>query len=338
MTTTTPTTTTPAIAPATLDLRGTWTARITPFRDGQLDEPALRNLVETQVAGGVTGVVACGSTGETPTLSLDEFTRTVSIVIAQAAGRIPVMVGTGSNDTATVVQRTHLARELGAAAALVVMPWYNKPTQEGLFQHIRHITGQTDLPIVLYNVPGRTGVDLQARTVARLAAIPAVIGIKEASGSVDRVSEIVSLTAGVDPAFVVLSGDDSLTLPMMSVGAQGVVSVVSNIVPGAVSALTRAALRGDFLAARTLHLELFDLCNAMFVETNPVPVKAAAELLGLTTAEVRLPLVGLAPESQAHVFQALMACRFTAQRIVFGEESVHMRADLGEMDLMEVAA
>ena len=335
MTTTTTTTTT---GPATLDLRGTWTALITPFRDGAIDEPALRNLVETQVAGGVTGVVACGSTGETPTLSLDEFTRVVTITIEQAAGRIPVMVGTGSNDTATTIERTRIARELGAAAALVVMPWYNKPTQEGLFQHMRQVAAQTDLPIVLYNVPGRTGVDLQARTVARLAAIPAIAGIKEAAGSVDRVSEIVRLTAGVDPEFVVLSGDDSLTLPMMSVGAQGVVSVVSNIVPGAVSALTRAALRGDFLTARTLHLELFDLCNAMFVETNPVPVKAAAELLGLAPAEVRLPLVGLTPESRTHVFQTLMACRFTAPRIVFGEESVHMRGQRGETDLMEVAA
>lgn len=332
-TTTAATTTT---ASATVDLRGTWTALITPFRDGTLDEPALRTLVETQVTGGVTGVVACGSTGETPTLSLDEFRRTVAIAIEQAAGRIPVMVGTGSNDTATTVERTRIARELGAAAALVVMPWYNKPTQEGLFQHIRHVATQSDLPIVIYNVPGRTGVDIQARTVARLAAIPTVVGIKEASGSVDRVSEIVRLTAEVDPAFVVLSGDDSLTLPMMSVGAQGVISVVSNIVPDAVSALTGAALRGDFPAARTVHLELFDLCNAMFVETNPVPVKAAAELLGLASAEVRLPLVGLAPESRTHVFQALMACRFTASRVVFGEESVHLRA--GVVDLMEAAA
>ncbi|MGC4108199.1 MAG: 4-hydroxy-tetrahydrodipicolinate synthase [Thermomicrobiales bacterium] len=332
------TTTIAASTSTTLDLRGTWTALITPFRDGAIDEPALRNLVETQVAGGVTGVVACGSTGETPTLTLAEFTRTVSIVIGQAAGRIPVMVGTGSNDTASAIQRTQIARDLGASAALVVMPWYNKPTQEGLFQHIRHIATQADLPIVIYNVPGRTGVDIQARTVARLAAMPTIVGIKEASGSVDRVSEIVRLTASVDPAFVVLSGDDTLTLPMMSVGAQGVISVVSNIVPGAVSALTRAALRGDFLTARTLHLELFDLCNAMFVETNPVPVKAAAELLGLTTSEVRLPLVGLAPESQVHVFQALMACRFTAQRVMFGEESVHMRASVDDMDLVEVAA
>ncbi|MGC4193138.1 MAG: 4-hydroxy-tetrahydrodipicolinate synthase [Thermomicrobiales bacterium] len=332
--TTIATTTTPVNdANATLDLRGTWTALVTPFRDGAIDEAALRNLVETQIEGGVTGVVACGSTGETPTLTLDEFIRTVSTVIEQAAGRIPVMVGTGSNDTATTVQRTQIVQDLGASAALVVMPWYNKPTQEGLFQHIRHVAMQTSLPIVIYNVPGRTGVDIQARTVARLAALPTVVGIKEASGSVDRVSEIVGLTADVDPAFVVLSGDDSLTLPMMSVGAQGVISVVSNIVPGAVSALTRAALRGDFLAARTLHLELFDLCNAMFVETNPVPVKAAAELLGLTTSEVRLPLVGLAPESRTRVFQALMACRFTAQRVVFGEESVHMHGQIDELAL-----
>lgn len=336
--TTSTTTTTGMSSTSTLDLRGTWTALITPFRDGEIDEFAMRNLVETQIAGGVTGVVACGSTGETPTLSQDEFIRTVTIVLSQVDGRIPVMVGTGSNDTPTTIQRTQIAQELGAAAALVVMPWYNKPTQEGLFQHIRHVATQTTLPIVIYNVPGRTGVDIQARTVARLAALPTIVGIKEAAGSVDRVSELVRLTASVDPSFVVLSGDDSLTLPMMSVGAQGVVSVVSNIVPGAVSALTAAALRGDFLLARTLHLELFDLCNAMFVETNPVPVKAAAELLGLTTSEVRLPLVGLSSESQAHVFQTMMACRFTASRIIFGEESVHMRVADEELLPLEVAA
>jgi len=303
----------------TLDLRGTWTALITPFRDGQLDTNAMRDLVEFQIANGVTGLIACGSTGETPTLTLEEFTQTVTTVIAQTAGRVPVMVGTGSNDTATTIQRTQLAADLGADAALVVMPWYNRPTQEGLYQHMRVVAEQSPLPIVLYNVPGRTGCDLQATTVARLAQIENVIGIKEASGSVERTSEIVRLT---DPSFVVLSGDDALTLPIMSVGGQGVISVVSNIAPRAMSALMTAALHADFLTARTLHFELLDLMSAMFVETNPVPVKAAAELLGLCTSDVRLPLVTLAPESHARVLQALLACRHTSDRVMLGDATV----------------
>ncbi|MGI8483614.1 MAG: 4-hydroxy-tetrahydrodipicolinate synthase [Thermomicrobiales bacterium] len=332
---TTPTTTSTTSTAATIDLRGTWTALITPFRDGAIDETALRHLVDFQIAGGIHGLVACGSTGETPTLTYEEFTRTVSIVVEQTAGRVAVMAGTGSNDTATTIDRTRIAAELGANIALVVMPWYNKPTQEGLYQHIRHVAEQSPLPIVIYNVPGRTGCDIQAPTVARLALLDQIIGIKEASGSVDRASEIVHLT---DPSFVVLSGDDSLTLPIMSVGGQGVVSVVSNIVPQAVSALTTAALAGDFLTARTIHLDLLDLCSAMFIETNPVPVKAAAEFLGISTSEVRLPLVSLTPSSHAHVLQALLNCRFTADRVILGEEAARFAPSVSSTFTVEVAA
>jgi 4-hydroxy-tetrahydrodipicolinate synthase len=306
------------IRPTTFDLAGTWTALITPFRDGALDELALRGLVEAQIAGGVRGIVACGTTAETPTLSVDETDRIVSIVIGQAAGRIPVMVGTGTNSTESTLERTRAAQAAGAAAALIVMPYYNKPTQEGLYQHVRYVAERCDLPIVLYNVPGRTGSDLQASTVARLARIPNVIGIKEATGNVDRASEIVALT---DPSFAVLSGDDSLTLPIMSIGGRGVVSVVSNIIPGTMQALTAAALGGDFLRARTLHHEILDLCGAMFVETNPVPVKVAAELMGLCGSEVRLPLAPLAAESCDRVFRALLGCPHTAHRMVIGEET-----------------
>ena len=313
---------TPDIRP-TLDLRGTWTALITPFRDGRVDEPALRALVDLQIAGGVRGLVACGSTGETPTLTPDEYELVIRAVVDQAAGRVPVMVGTGSNDTTTVIAHNRVAAEVGADAVLVVMPYYNRPTQEGMVQHIRAIAEQTPLPIVLYNVPGRTGSDILPETVARLAAIENVIGIKEASGDVDRASEIVRLTPA---SFAVLSGDDSLTLPIMSVGGQGVISVVSNIVPEAMSRLTTAALAGDFTLARTIHHELLDLCRAMFVETNPVPVKAAAELLGIATSDVRLPLAPLAAASRMRVFESLLACRYTGGRIFHGEESAHMRA------------
>lgn len=321
MTTTTTSTTTLDIRP-TIDFRGTWTALITPFRDGGIDDGALRALVDLQIAGGVSGLVACGSTGETPTLTNDEYAQVVRTVVEQAAGRVPVMAGTGSNDTTTVIARNRQAAELGADAALVVMPYYNRPTQEGMFQHLRTIAGQSPLPIMLYNVPGRTGSDLLPETVARLALIERIVGIKEASGDVDRASEIVRATPA---SFAVLSGDDSLTLPIMSVGGQGVVSVVSNIVPDAMARLTGAALAGDYAAARTIHHELLDLCRAMFVETNPVPVKAAVELLGIGSSEVRLPLVGLAPAARARVFESLLACRYTTERVFHGEESAHMR-------------
>jgi 4-hydroxy-tetrahydrodipicolinate synthase len=228
------------------------------------------------------------------------------------------MAGTGSNSTEATLAHTIAAREAGASAALIVMPYYNRPTQEGLYQHIRYVAERCDLPIVLYNVPGRTGSDILPATVARLALIPNVIGIKEASGNLDRASEIVRLTG---PDFAVLSGDDSLTLPIMSVGGVGVVSVASNIIPEAISGLTAAALAGDFLRARAIHHEVLELCGAMFVETNPVPVKAAAELLGMTTSEVRLPLVPLQPDSRERLFRALLACPYTAHRLEIGEET-----------------
>jgi 4-hydroxy-tetrahydrodipicolinate synthase len=294
---------------------GTWTALITPFRHGEIDEVALRRLVDTNIAGGVSGLVACGTTAETPTLSAEEHDRVIEIVIGQAAGRVPVMVGTGTNDTRSTLERTRHAQRLGAAAALIVMPYYNRPTQEGLYQHIAHIAAGCDLPIVLYNVPGRTGSDLQAPTVARLAHLPTVVGIKEATGNVDRASEIISRCG---PEFAVLSGDDSLTLPIMAVGGRGVISVVSNIAPAAMSALTTAALAGDYLRARTIHHEVLGLCGAMFVETNPVPVKAAAAQLGLATAEVRLPLVPLEAASLERLSTALRSCAWTASRLTDG--------------------
>lgn len=324
-TTNTPTITSTGSPANTLDINGAWTALITPFRDGTIDESALRALIEMQIEGRVDGLVACGSTGETPTLSPDEYARVIEIVIAQAAGRVPVMAGTGTNDTASTLERTRLAQRAGARAALIVMPYYNRPTQEGLYQHIRHVAERCGLPIVLYNVPGRTGSDIQPATVARLARLETVIGIKEASGDVDRASEIVRLAGLNDPAFTVLSGDDSLTLPIMSVGGRGVISVVGNIVPGAMRDLTSAALAGDYGRARAIHHELLDLCGAMFVETNPVPVKAAAELLGLATSEVRLPLVDLVPASRDRVFEALLACPHTADRVLHGEEAAWLR-------------
>ena len=290
-------------------LSGCYTALITPFRDGLIDETALRALVERQIAGGVSGLVPCGTTGEAPALAASEWDRVVSVVVETAGGRVPVLAGTGSNNTVAVVERTRRARTLGADGALVVTPYYNRPTPEGLYRHFVAIAEAVDLPLVLYNVPGRTGVNLLPETVARLAEVPTIVGIKEASGSLDQASQI---RREANRDFVLLSGDDSLTLPMMGVGAGGVISVVSNIVPEAVSALTSACLEGDFVTARTLHLALFDLCRAMFVETNPTPVKAAAALLGYSSPEVRLPLAPLSEAAQRRVETALAEWRTTA--------------------------
>jgi 4-hydroxy-tetrahydrodipicolinate synthase len=289
-------------------LSGCYTALITPFRDGLIDETALRALVRRQIAAGVSGLVPCGTTGEAPALSATEWDRVVSIVVETAGGSVPVLAGTGSNNTVSVIDRTRRARTLGADGALVVTPYYNRPTQEGLYRHFAAIAEAVELPLVLYNVPGRTGINLLPETVVRLADIPGIVGIKEASGSLDQASQIMR-EANSD--FVVLSGDDSLTLPMMGVGAMGVISVVSNIAPEAVSALTSACLAGDFGSGRSLHLALFDLCRAMFVETNPTPVKAAAALLGYCSPEVRLPLAPLSEAAQRRVETALAAWQTT---------------------------
>ncbi len=290
-------------------LDGCWTALVTPFRAGAIDEPAMRRLVESQVAGGVRGLVPCGTTGETVTMTTAEAERVIAIVVEAAAGRVPVMAGVGGNDTRTTIERARRAGALGADAVLVVTPYYNKPTQAGLVAHFTAGADGSDLPLVLYNVPGRTGVNLLPEATLRLAAHPRIVGIKEASGSLDQASEIV---AGAPDGFAVLSGDDSLTLPIVSVGGRGVVSVVSNIAPGAVAGLVGAALAGDWEAARTAHLALFPLYRAMFCETNPAPVKDAAALLGLCAPEVRLPLVRLSEVNRRQVADALAGCSYTA--------------------------
>ncbi len=310
-TATIPTPATSTIRPLAGDapLAGCWTALVTPFREGAIDEPALRRLVESQIAGGVAGLVPCGTTGETVTMTADEIDRTIALVVETAAGRVPVMAGVGGNDTRTTIERARRAATLGADALLVVTPYYNKPTQAGLVAHFTAVADASELPVVLYNVPGRTGVNMLPNATLRLAAHPRIVAIKEASGSLDQASEIV---AGAPDGFSVLSGDDSLTLPIVSVGGRGVVSVVSNIAPAAVSGLVAAALAGDWDAARADHLALYPLCRAMFCETNPVPVKEAASILGLCAPEVRLPLVPLAETSRRLVAAAVAECPFTA--------------------------
>jgi 4-hydroxy-tetrahydrodipicolinate synthase len=283
---------------------GSYTALITPFRNGEIDEPGLRRLVDFQIEGGISGLVPCGTTGEAATMTIAEHNRVVDIVVDQSAGRIPVIAGTGSNDTQCAIEHTVHAARSGADAALVVVPYYNKPTQEGMYRHFAAVAEATDLPIVLYNVPGRTGVNLAPETVLRLAEdIRTVVGIKEASGSLDQVSQIA---IGAPDGFSILSGDDSLTLPIMSVGGHGVISVVANIVPDAVSELVSFVLRGDFAAARASHQLLFDLCRAMFLENNPTAVKTAAQMLGLCSGEMRLPLTELSDTSRRKLTDALL--------------------------------
>jgi 4-hydroxy-tetrahydrodipicolinate synthase len=271
-------------------LTGAFTALITPFRDGEIDERALRALVEFQIQSGIDGLVPCGTTGESATMIEREHAFVIETVIDQAAGRVPVIAGTGTNNTRITIERTRHALQAGATAALVVVPYYNKPTQEGLIAHYSAIAESVDLPLVLYNVPGRTGITMNAQTTIALSRIPTIAAIKEAAGNLDLVTEIVNETLD---DFVVLSGDDSLTLPMISVGARGVISVLSNILPAEVTELARLANAGHFADARRAHLRLFEVMRAMFTGNNPTAVKTAAELLGLCSSEVRLPLTRL---------------------------------------------
>jgi 4-hydroxy-tetrahydrodipicolinate synthase len=278
---------TPFHQPLASRLHGAWTALVTPFADGELDLATLRALVEHQIAAGIDGLLACGSTGETPTLTDAEYRDVIATTVRAAAGRVPVMAGTGTSATASTIARTRIAHELGADAALVVAPPYNKPTQRGIVAHMEAVAAATPLPVVLYNVPGRTATDLLPETIARLSRVPGIVGVKEASGDVERASVIAR---AANPDFAIFSGDDALTLPIMAIGGVGVISVTGNVAPETVSALTGAMLDGDLATARRLHLELVELNRAMFVETNPIPVKTAAAMLGFGTGELRLPL------------------------------------------------
>jgi 4-hydroxy-tetrahydrodipicolinate synthase len=280
---------------------GCLVALVTPFKKGAVDYEKLRELVDWHVEQGTDGLVPCGTTGESPTLSFEEHEKVIAVVVEQAKGRIPVVAGTGSNSTTEALQLTRFAKEAGADAALLITPYYNKPTQEGMYRHFRTVAEEVDIPIVLYNVPSRTGVNLAPETVARLAQLKNIVAIKEASGSLDQASEIASRCD-----ITILSGDDSLTLPLLSVGGTGVISVVGNIVPGDVKAMVTAYQRGDAARARELHLKLFPLCRAMFLETNPIPVNVAMKLLGMGTGEVRLPLCEMSPASEAKLRQALV--------------------------------
>lgn len=273
--------------------RGTYTALVTPFRDGGVDYGALEKIVDAQIAAGIDGLVAIGTTAESPTLSHDERDEIIAFVLRRANRRCKVLAGTGSNSTEHAIEATREAEKLGVDAALVVAPYYNKPSQEGLFRHFQAIARATKLPIMLYNIPGRCGVDIAADTVERLAkACANIVCIKEASGSVDRVGE---LRRRLPEAFTILSGDDGLTLPFMAVGAAGVVSVASNIFPADIVALVSKFRHGDHIGAQRMHARMLPLFRDLFIEPNPVPAKTVLSWRGVMSAEVRLPLCEMAP-------------------------------------------
>ncbi len=285
-----------------MTFRGTYTALVTPFRDDHVDDHALVRLVEEQIAGGVDGIVAVGTTGESPTLSHDEHIGVIRRAVEIAAKRTTVIAGTGSNSTREAIDLSRNAEAVGADALLLVAPYYNKPSQEGLFRHFQAIAASTHLPIILYSIPGRCGIEIGVDTTARLAATcPNIVAIKEAGGSVERVSQLRAKL----PDFTVLSGDDSLTLPFLAVGAVGVISVASNLIPGDVAKMVRAYLDGDVATAAALHAKYYALFKDLFIEPNPVPIKTALARRGWMTAEVRPPLCEMSEVTRAKLMETL---------------------------------
>jgi 4-hydroxy-tetrahydrodipicolinate synthase len=279
---------------------GSYVALVTPFSNGKVDTKKLKDLVDFHLQNGTHGIVPVGTTGESPTLSKEEKADVIKTVVKTVRGRVPVVAGTGTNDTRGSIEYTKAARELGADAALVVTPYYNKPTQEGLYRHYEAIAKSVDLPLCLYNVPGRTSVNLLPETVARLAKIKTIAAIKEASGNVEQVTQIRALCA-----IRIVSGEDSLTYPILCLGGVGVISVAANVVPKAIAEMCEAALKGDHKRARELHERYFALNKVLFIETNPAPVKTAMKMMGLLNGQLRLPLCEMSEANEAKLRDAL---------------------------------
>jgi 4-hydroxy-tetrahydrodipicolinate synthase len=282
---------------------GVLPAIVTPFKNGEVDEEGLRQLIEFQIEEGVHGMVPCGTTGESATLSHEEHERVVEITVDQVKGRVPVLAGTGSNNTAEAIRLTAHAKKAGADGVLMISPYYNKPTQEGIYQHYKKVAEEVNIPIIIYNIPGRTASNIEPSTFARLAELKNIVGVKEASGSMKQITDIIRLCG---PEFTVLSGEDFLTYPLMAVGGKGVICVVANIVPRDMSDLCNLLLAGDFDKGRGLYYRLLPLCHSMFIETNPAPVKAALAMMGkISSAEVRLPLAPMSDDNLAKLRKAL---------------------------------
>ena len=292
-------------------LRGCGTAIVTPFnQDESIDELGLKRLVEFQITGGVDFLVACGTTGESVTMSEDEQARVVELCVQTAKGRVPVVAGAGGYNTREIIERIHCFTDLGADAILSVVPYYNKPTQEGMYQHFRAIAENTELPIILYNIPGRCVVNMETPTTVRIAQLPNIIGTKEASGNISQIGEVIAAT---DESFLVFAGDDSVALPTIALGGAGVISVASNLLPREVSNLSHACLAGDWDKARKLHRALTPVFKTMFIESNPAPVKAAMAAAGLIGETLRLPMVPISDASRAKLQEVLAPFQVTAQ-------------------------
>jgi 4-hydroxy-tetrahydrodipicolinate synthase len=288
-----------------LEIRGCGTALVTPFsRDGTIDVDALRRLVQFQLREGIDFLVPCGTTGETPTLEKEEYLGVIRVVVEEVGGKIPIIAGVGGNNTQHICELAKEVSLLGVQGILSVAPYYNKPTQEGLFQHFKAIAESTNLPVILYNVPSRTSSNIEPATVARLSKISNIVGIKEASGSIIQQMEVIH---AVEPGFAVLSGDDAFTFPLMSLGGVGVISVVSNEIPGEMTTLVRLLLEEKYREARKLNAKLLPLMQANFIETNPIPVKAALAMMGMIEEVYRLPLVPMKPENRARLEKELIS-------------------------------
>jgi 4-hydroxy-tetrahydrodipicolinate synthase len=281
---------------------GSIVAIVTPFRNGKVDEGTFRELIEFQIQNGTSAVVPCGTTGESATLSMEEHNKVIEITVEAVKKRVPVIAGTGGNSTREAIELTSHAKKAGADATLQVTPYYNKPTQEGLFQHFKAIAKEVPLPQVLYNVPSRTGVNMLPQTVARVSELPEVVAIKEASGDLGQMAEVVRLAGD---RITLLSGDDNLTLPVLAIGGKGVISVVANIVPAESAQMVRAWEKGDVQGARKAFFKLLPLCQAMFYETNPIPVKTSLALMGRIKEEFRLPMCPLSPINREKLEKAL---------------------------------
>ncbi len=286
-----------------MNFSGCYTAMVTPFRNGQVDWAKMEELIEMQVAGNVTGLVPVGTTGESPSLGYEDHMKVIEFVVNKVNGRCQIIAGTGANSTEEAVMLTGQAKDLGADASLQVTPYYNKPTQEGLYRHFMTVAEEVDLPVVLYNVPGRSGVPINIDTVARLAKHHNIMAIKEAAGSVDRVSQVLDACD-----ITVLSGDDALTLPMISVGATGVISVASNVIPAEMSELCKAANCGDFAKALEIHKKFYPFFCDEFIETNPIPIKAAMAMMGIIEEEYRLPMCEISEGNRAILKATMQKC------------------------------
>jgi 4-hydroxy-tetrahydrodipicolinate synthase len=285
---------------------GCGTALVTPFRhDLSLDEPTLRKLVRRQIEAGITFLVPCGTTGESPTLTRAEHLRVIEITVEESKGKVPVLGGAGGYNTREVIELAHELERLGVDGILSVTPYYNKPTQEGLYQHYKAIAAAVPLPIVVYSVQGRTGVNVEPATLARLAEIENIVGVKEASGNISQMANVLQ---EVPPRFTVLSGDDAITIPLMALGGRGIISVVSNEIPAEMAKLAQSCLRGDFAAARSIQARFLPLMNVNFVESNPIPVKAGMALMGLLEPIYRLPLVPPSAANLAKIEKVLETC------------------------------